>query len=241
MSQNIFLIDPIFFMPINEEYSKQRNKPKKNDFPNKNKINNIEKSKVFYSTKNNLSKYSFDALISKSKQNRNKNKKTIIFSSIKNDRNIKSMTNSSKIYTSEIFKKNWKLKSKRLIAKLKKKLIKKWKQTNNEENYNYKFSNFIKNNFVNKIIINSKSNNIDRNDFEFNNYIINNKSNINHINNIFNERKINALIKYQKFDSNVKINRDQHQYGNFNLLNNSVYSFSTDRPKFNINLIHNGC
>jgi len=120
MSQNIFLIDPIFFMPIDEEYSKQRNKPKKNDFPNKNKINNIEKSKVFYSTKNNLSKYSFDALISKSKQNRNKNKKTIIFSSIKNDRNIKSMTNSSKIYTSEIFKKNWKLKSKRLIAKLKK-------------------------------------------------------------------------------------------------------------------------
>jgi len=120
MSQNIFLIDPIFFMPIDEEYSKQRNKPKKNGFPNKIKINNIEKSKVFYSTKNNLSKYSSDALISKSKQNRNKNKKTIIFSSIKNDRNIKSMTNSSKIYTSEIFKKNWKLKSKRLIAKLKK-------------------------------------------------------------------------------------------------------------------------
>ena len=98
MSQNIFLIDPIFFMPIDEEYSKQRNKPKKNGFPNKNKINNIEKSKVFYSTKNNLSKYSSDALISKSKQNKNKNKKTIIFSSIKNDRNIKYMTNSSKIY-----------------------------------------------------------------------------------------------------------------------------------------------
>ena len=32
----------------------------------------------------------------------------------KNDKNIKSKTNSSKIYISEIFKRNWKLKSKRL-------------------------------------------------------------------------------------------------------------------------------
>ena len=119
-----------------------------------------------------MSKPSFHANISHSKQKGDSNKKIIKFSSIKNDHNIKSLSNSNKIYISEIFKRNWKLKSKRLIAKLKKKLIKQWKYMHNGENYNYKWTKFINNNFANKII-NSKLNNNDSNDFEYNNYIIN--------------------------------------------------------------------
>ena len=39
------------------------------------------------------------------------------------------MTNSSKIYICEIFKPNWKLKDRRLITKLKKILIKEYKNS----------------------------------------------------------------------------------------------------------------
>ena len=41
MSQNVFLIDPIFFMPIDEEYYKKKEKHKKNDIAKTIKIKNM--------------------------------------------------------------------------------------------------------------------------------------------------------------------------------------------------------
>jgi len=41
MSQNVFLIDPIFFMPIDEEYSKKKEKHKKSDIAKTIKIKNM--------------------------------------------------------------------------------------------------------------------------------------------------------------------------------------------------------
>ena len=41
MSQNVFLIDPIFFMPIDEEYSKKKEKHKMSDIAKTIKIKNM--------------------------------------------------------------------------------------------------------------------------------------------------------------------------------------------------------
>ena len=76
----------------------------------------------------------------------------IVFSTSVNDRDIKSMTNSSKIYVNEIFKQNWKLKSRRLITKLKKKLIKEYKnkcfKELTEVNNNHIKNSYFKNNII---------------------------------------------------------------------------------------------
>ena len=41
MSQNVFLIDPIFFMPIDEEYSKKKEKHNKSDIAKTLKMKNM--------------------------------------------------------------------------------------------------------------------------------------------------------------------------------------------------------
>ena len=139
MSQNVFLIDPIFFMPIDEEYYKRKGKPIKADKTESQKIKNmvgLNQNQDLGIIKDNHPKKIIsihEENNSQSNNNQDDNQSTIIFSSTKNNRNIKSMSNSSKIYISEIFKRNWKLKSRRLIAKLKKKLIKKWNQSYNKE------------------------------------------------------------------------------------------------------------
>ena len=104
----------------------------------------------------------------------------------KNDKNIKSKTNSSKIYISEIFKRNWKLKSKRLITKLKKKLIKQIRNSNNEDNE--RINSNIKNNSINHILKNINS------EFDFYNYCINKNINNNIYNFINNFNRINNYI-----------------------------------------------
>ena len=158
MSQNVFLIDPIFFMPIDEEYYKRKGKPNKADQTESQKIKNmvgLNQNQDLGIIKDNHPKIIISFLKenkSSSNSSQNNNQSTIIFSSTKNNRNIKSMSNSSKIYISEIFKRNWKLKSRRLIAKLKKKLIKKWTQTYNKEG-NDKNVNINNNCSNNKIII----------------------------------------------------------------------------------------
>ena len=158
------------------------------------------------------------------------NQTTIIFSSIKNDRNIKSMSNSSKIYISEIFKRNWKLKSRRLISKLKKKLIKQWIQTNNKEinDTNVKLNKYYSNK---KLIINSQSNNININDYEFNNYYIFNNNNIsnnntlltNNFNHIYNNVILKNICKNNKicYTNNKKsLNVSSNLVFNFNEIPN---------------------
>jgi hypothetical protein len=146
------------------------------------------------------------------------------------------MSNSSKIYISEIFKRNWKLKSRRLITKLKKKLIKQWIQTKNKEinDANTNLSKYYSNN---KLIINSQSNNINTNDNEFNNCYVYNNSNIsnnntlitnnfNHINDIVNLKNICKNIIFG-YTNNNKI---------FNISSNLVYNYN-EIPNINFNFI----
>jgi len=132
------------------------------------------------------------------------------------------MSNSSKIYSSEIFKRNWKLKSRRLITKLKKKLIKQLTQTYSKEINDTKanLSNSCSNN---KIIINSESNNINFNDSVFNNYYIYNNiknnnvvltNNINYISDFVNLENVCKTINFD-----YKINNN-----NSNISKNLVFN-----------------
>ena len=242
MSQNVFLIDPIFFMPIDEEYSKRKGKHKKNDITKsqimKNKVG-LEQNQDLNIIKGNNPKKIIsipEENKSPSINNQDDNRTTIIFSSIKNDRNIKSMSNSSKIYISEIFKRNWKLKSRRLIAKLKKKLIKQWIQTNNKE-INDTNVNLNKYNSNNKLIINSQSNKINTNDYEFNNYYvfnnnINNKNTLltNNFNHIYDNVNLKNMCKNNKiyYTNNNK---------NLNVSSNLVFNFN-EIPNLNFNFIN---
>ena len=232
MSQNAFLIDPIFFIPIDEEYSKRKGKQKKNDTTKSKKIKNIvglDRNQDISITKGNHPK-KIISIPEKNKSSSNSiqddNQTTIIFSSTKNDRNIKSMSNSNKIYISEIFKRNWKLKSRRLIAKLKKKLIKQWIQTNNKEinDTNANLSKYYSNN---KLIINSQSNNINTNDYEFNNYYIYNNNNINNTNTLLtnNFNHINDNVNLKNSCKNNKIGYTNNNK-NLNVSSNLVFNFN---------------
>ena len=235
MSENVFLIDPIFFMPIDEEYSKRKGKHRKNDITKSQNSQNmvgLKQNQDLNIIKGNHQK-KFISIPEENKSPSNSsqddNQTTIIFSSTKNDRNIKSMSNSSKIYISEIFKRNWKLKSRRLIAKLKKKLIKQWTQTYNKEDNDIN-ANINKNFSKNKIIINSQSNNINNYDYEFDNYYIynNNIKSINTVlkNNFYNN--IQDFANMQKVCKNIKVG---YTSDNINLnISNLV---------FNYNKIHN--
>ena len=232
MSQNAFLIDPIFFIPIDEEYSKRKGKQKKDETTKNQRIKNIvglEQNQDISITKGNHPKKIIsipEENKSSSINNQDDNQTTIIFSSTKNDRNIKSMSNSSKIYISEIFKRNWKLKTRRLIAKLKKKLIKQWTQTNKKE-INDTNANLKTNCSNNKLIISSQSNNINKNDYEFNNYykynnnIYNNNTlltnSFNHIKDNVNLQNVykNVNIGYIDNNKNLNISSNYNEIPNF--------------------------
>ena len=136
------------------------------------------------------------------------------------------MSNSSKIYISEIFKRNWKLKSRRLIAKLKKKLIKQWIQTNNKEinDTNVKLNKYYSNK---KLIINSQSNNININDYEFNNYYIFNNNNISNNNtlltNNFNHIYDNVYLKNMCKNNKICYTNNKKS---LNVSSNLVFNFN---------------
>ena len=120
------------------------------------------------------------------------------------------MTNSSKIYTSDIFKRNWKLKSKRLITKLKKKLIKQIKNfyKNNINECNEFNNNTNKN--EHQIIINSKKNS----NFDINNYYKNNL-----YNNIY-----NSLYNQNQKNNNYNDNLIDKIYNNNFIDNKFIYN-----------------
>ena len=187
MSKDVFTVDPIFFLPIDIEEDL--------NISESNEKSNIVENKTF-SDKNILN--------CEEKNNKNENAEVITFSLNKNDRNIKSMTNSSKIYISEIFKRNWKLKSRRLIAKLKKRLIKQWNHYCLIKFENNK--NVVNNNFIQEKII--KSNNINKK-FDFNNFINNNVTNLSHMNAIINNSLYhNNFNNINKFENiNIFINQ----------------------------------
>ena len=225
MSKDVFMVDPIFFMPIDLEDNKNATElnKKSNIFENKN-----------ISDKNDLNCFE--------QKEKNENKNIITFSLNKNDPNIKSMTNSSKIYICEIFKRNWKLKSRRLIAKLKKKLIKQWNQyclINFENNNKFVNDNFINGNIMKSNIINNK--------FDFyNNCINNNKTNLNHINDIIinklnNNIYINNFNNINKFEINPNINNYITQCNNnkYKTINNQRVSENKSTDKLTIKYNNN--
>ena len=99
------------------------------------------------------------------KKNGNNNleeSKFIVFSNEKNNKNIKSLINSSRIYISEILEKNWKLKIKKIIRKMKVQYIQKLKSIEN--------GNLMKNNDFNNN--DSYYNNYNIDIFKFNQYEI---------------------------------------------------------------------
>jgi hypothetical protein len=216
MSKDVFTVDPIFFLPIDIEEDL--------NISESNEKSNIVENKTF-SDKNILN--------CEEKNNKNENAEVITFSLNKNDRNIKSMTNSSKIYISEIFKRNWKLKSRRLIAKLKKRLIKQWNHYCLIKFENNK--NVVNNNFIQEKII--KSNNINKK-FDFNNFINNNVTNISHMNAIINNSLYhNNFNNINKFGNiNIFINQCNN---NNNKIDNSFVSHNKNTKNLTFNYNYN--
>ena len=227
MSQNILHNDPIFFLPkdleesINNkskdvEYIKILNERTKNDIKNINKKDIKEEiTNEYFSSGKELDQIINVNRINNMKEKKDEEKEFIVYSTSINDPQIKYMANSSKIYISEIFKSNWKLKSRRLITKLKKKLIKQYNklyimEDKIESENNVNFQSDISDN---KNIMNI--NNINNNIFICNNKFINNNNNIyKYINppnictdiNIYNQynnnyRFINNSLNNNRFDT----------------------------------------
>ena len=82
-----------------------------------------------------------------------KNPEFITFSTDKNNKQIKSLSNSSRLYINEILKKSWKTKVRKLIKRMKQKLIKKLNQIENEENKQKNNNNYD----INKYVINQQN------------------------------------------------------------------------------------
>ena len=241
MSQNIFQIDPIFFLPIDlednsnipcelENESSHRFISNQLDFFKEKEISKIKKDIENENTDEyNFSEKEMDQFRDLRKTKIGNNKKEgedfIIYSKIKNDCHIKSMINSSKIYISEILKPNWKLKSRRLITKLKKKLIKKCDSMNkinyNLENNNSKFE--LKNFgiFPHKNIINL---------YNINNNILNCNNNFMNKNNkkLPNKFGINKFCNYSNICTNINVNINQFN-NNFNFVNGNSISNNLDQ------------
>ena len=164
----------LFTLPIDLEEDINEEKPAV-DFSDKNTDNTLEDDS--FENKTNLIQILEDldesnilTVQEQCKRNLNNNSNQIIssnspsfitFSKSKENKEIKSFANSSKIYIAEIFRRNWKLKARRLITKMKQKLIKKLnyietKENENSINYfnNMFYSNARNNNFINNNIIN---------------------------------------------------------------------------------------
>ena len=249
MSQNIFHADPIFVLPIDyeEDFMKsskeiQNEKIYDNHFE-KYKKKSYKKKKATSEDENsneNTSSGKENDHSSESSKDKDKNKKkifgrekgkengeeVIVFSTSVNNRQIKSMTNSSKIYVNEIFKQNWKLKSRRLITKLKKKLIKEYKNKYFKEltevNNNHIKNSSFKNNNMNSNNMNSNIPNCNNN-FIYNN---NQKSIIYNNNQMSNNNLSDCidnsnLVNYLNNCTNININFNQYN-NNYQIINKSM-------------------
>ena len=146
------------------------------------------------------------------KKNEENQKNVKIYSTSLLSKDI-SIADSSKIYMSEFLKKNWKIKIKRLIIKLKKRYTKQVQKSILEEGNNT-FSNVSNKTESSKFIENYNSINFDDNwkllNQSFNNYnqIINND-----INN----------INFQNYNNNtLNISKNQQNYHNSDIKNNNI-------------------
>ena len=206
---NVFQVNPIFYMPIDFDESKK--------VDNSNNDDSSSELDLSSSIEENED----------DEEDENTNTNILTFSLIKNNRKLKSKTNSSKIYISEIFKKNWKIKVRRLMAKIKKKLIKQW----NNEQSNIASNNMVDNdtNLTNNIII--KSNNINKN-FDFNNYYL---KEINSVENKNNRILANLLFgnncqanNYSNIHSNIKYNCNNYNNNNLAFLNSLINNYDNN-------------
>jgi hypothetical protein len=219
MSQNIFRIDPIFFLPIDlEDNSKILSDEEQNDCDTPEEEHNnalIKKDKIdLNDCKTNEYSSKGKELVQIFVSNINKNQ-----ISKENDKEkINPKKNTNKIFISQFFKENWKIKSRRLITKLKKKLIKQYKNSclKNNDNKNIDILNFYINNM--KKNMNTNINNI----FDCNNnFICNNLSTIN--NNIIyncNCSKGNNIENPNNICTNININFNQYN-NNYQIIDNS--------------------
>ena len=214
-------IEPIFFLPMDfeenlnifqkiEEVS-QISFPKYN-IENENSINIInfeDDKKIENSSTQKVIEESFKICKTINEKSKDSEKKgCLVYSTCFKDPHIKSMTTSSKIYISEIFKRNWKLKSRRIIARLKKKLIKQYYKLyreNIKQIRNLNCTNSINNNINNKDIINF-NNNYD-NIFKYNHFCINN--NIKNFNLGNNSNDI-PFLKLHNYNLNINTNLEQN-------------------------------
>jgi len=251
MSDNIFHTDPIFVLPIDYEEnftnsfnekqneaicSKHIEKHKKKSHKKK-KINSEDETTNENSSSGKENDHSSESDKHKNKKQKNifvrekgkeKGEEVIVFSESVNNRYIKSMTNSSKIYVNEIFKQNWKLKSRRLITKLKKKLIKEYKNKCNKElnevNNNHIKNSYFKNNIMNSnnmknIIPNCNNNFIYNKNLE--NILYNNNNQISNNNYLNDYTDNNNLVNYLNNCATTRINLNQCN-NNYQLINNSM-------------------
>ena len=220
MSQNIFRIDPIFFLPIDlEDSSRILSEEEQNDCDTTEKQENntlITEDKINFNEGSNKESPEGKELVQIFVSNINKNQ-----ISKENDKEkIKPKKDKDKIYISQFFKENWKIKSRRLITKLKKKLIKQYKNSclKNSDNKNIDILNFCFNNINNKNMNSSNINNL----FDCNNnFICNNLSNIN--NNIIcncNCSKGNNIENLNNICTNININFNQYN-NNYQIIDNS--------------------
>ena len=129
-----YIYDSIFTLPIDLQQEDETNISKDNksilndDEKISEEINIIDENKDISFTSNRV-------LDNDTKQSNNdtKNPEFITFSTDKNNKEIKSLSNSSRLYINEILKKSWKMKVRRLIKRMKQKLIKKLNRIENEE------------------------------------------------------------------------------------------------------------
>ena len=251
MSQNIFHTDPIFVLPIDyeenftnssnenqnqknydnhfEKHKKKSYKKKKTSSEDENTNENTSSEKENdQSSESSKDKDKIPKKIFGREKDKENGKEVIVFSTSVNNRHIKSMTNSSKIYVSEIFKQNWKLKSRRLITKLKKKLIKEYKnkcfKQLSEVNNNHIKNSSFKNNSMNSNNMRDKMPNCNNN-FIYNNdleSIIYSNNQISNNNNNLNDYTDNSyLVNYLNNCTNININFNQYN-NNYRIVNNSM-------------------
>ena len=219
MSQNIFRIDPIFFLPIDlEDNSKILSEEIQNDCdtPEEEHNNALVKKDKIEINEGKTNEYS----------SKGKELVQIFVSNIKKNQiskennNEKINPNKNKIFVSQFFKDNWKIKSRRLITKLKKKLIKQYKNSclKNNDNKNIDILNF----YINNINSNNMNSNINNKIFDCNdNFICNNLSTIKN-NIIFNCNcsKGNNIENTNNICTNININFNQYN-NNYQIIDNS--------------------
>ena len=200
----------IFLVPVDGNANKNTIENKNQSFEEQNKKNDIEIEKDENIEEIYNNDYFDIEKIPNNKKIKEKQNNVKIYSSSLISKNI-SIADSSKIYMSEFLKKNWKIKIKRLIIKLKKRYTKQvQKSILEEDNKSSNISNKTENS---KFIENYNSINFDDNSKLLH-------QNYNNCNQIINNNINN--INFQNYNNNnLNISKNQQNYHNSYIDNNN--------------------